>query len=218
MRDVRDWASLLAAIGTLTLGAIAARGARRDPLARAIMALCFVLFGWNISVVAQRLVHSARVFEILDSVSTALSPPLVLEVVIAFIGAAKRHRSTRIGAWCAFGALAATSIVAPDDGWWALAFLVCWMVVFVLQITLLVQYLRRATEAREKAARASSWRRSPLAARAPRATLRTPPACPRRTSARSARSSPPRCSSRSSSGSTSSMRASRRGRRSTWRG
>jgi signal transduction histidine kinase len=151
MRDVRDWASLLAAIGTLTLGAIAARGARRDPLARAIMALCFVLFGWNISVVAQHLVHSARVFEILDSVSTALSPPLVLEVVIAFIGAAKRHRGTRIGAWCAFGGLAAASIVFPDNGWWALAFLVGWMIVFALQITLLVRYLRRATEAREKA-------------------------------------------------------------------
>lgn len=148
---VRDWASLLAAIATLTLGMVAARGARRDPLARAIMALCFVLFGWNISVIAQRIVHYARVFEVLDSVCTALSPPLVLEVVIIFIGAAKRHRGTRIGAWSTFGALAAASIITPDGQWWALVFLVCWMLVFVLQMALLVRYLRRATEAREKA-------------------------------------------------------------------
>lgn len=151
LREVRDWASLLAAIGTLTLGAIAARGARRDPLARAITALCFVLFGWNFSVLAQRIVHHARVFEILDSVSTALSPPLVLEVVIAFIGAGTRHRGLRIGAWAAFGALAAASVLVPDERWWSLTFLVCWMSVFAVEVTLLVRYLRRASEAREKA-------------------------------------------------------------------
>lgn len=148
---MRDWASLLAAIGTLALGAVAARGARRDPLARAITALCFVLFGWNFSVLAQRIVHHARVFEVLDSVSTALSPPLVLEVVIAFIGAGRRHRVLRAAAWSAFGTLAAASILAPDSRWWAALFLACWMAVFVVQMTLLVRYLRRAAEAREKA-------------------------------------------------------------------
>lgn len=148
---VRDWTSLLAAIGTLTLGMIAARSARRDPLARAVTALCFVLFGWNIAVLAQRILQHTRLFEILDSVSTALSPPLVLEVVMTFIGASKRHRGTRIGVWAAFGSLALTSIVTPDGQWWAVVFLTCWLVVFVLQVVLLVRYLRRATQAREKA-------------------------------------------------------------------
>lgn len=151
LREMRDWASLLAAIGTLALGAIAARGARREPLARAIMALCFVLFGWNFSVLAQRIVHHSRVFELLDSVSTALSPPLVLEVVIAFIGAQARHRGLRVGAWAAFGSLAAASILAPEELWWAVAFLGCWVVAFAVQVTLLVRYLRKATEVREKA-------------------------------------------------------------------
>jgi two-component system sensor histidine kinase HydH len=151
MLRVRDWTSLVAAIVTLTLGAMAARGARKDPLARALTALCFVLFGWNFSTIAQRIVHYARAFEILDSVSTALSPALVLEFVIAFMGAGRRHRGLRVGAWSTFGALALTSILVPDSPWWAGAFLACWLAVFLLQMTLLVRYLRRASEASEKA-------------------------------------------------------------------
>ena len=145
---MRDWASLLAAIGTLSLGALAAR---RGPLGRRIATLCFVLFGWNFAVLAQRVTHQSRPFEMLDSVCTALSPPLVLEVVIAFIGAATRHRGPRVGAWSTFGALALTSLIAPDSQWWAFAFLGSWIVIFAFEIALLVRYLRATPEPQEKA-------------------------------------------------------------------
>ena len=52
---MRDWVSLLAAIGNLSLAVISLSSGRRSPLARPIAALCFVLFGWNFSVLAHHL-------------------------------------------------------------------------------------------------------------------------------------------------------------------
>jgi signal transduction histidine kinase len=145
MREVRDWASLLAAIGTLTLGALALRP--RDPLARRIAALCFVLFGWNFSVLAQRIVRQQRAFEALDSVCTALSPLFVLEVVLAFVG--RRAREVRIAAWVVFGGLGLSALVRPDDDVWAMIFLVAWAFTLVVDFVLLVRHLRAAA-ARER--------------------------------------------------------------------
>lgn len=159
LTQLREGASLLSAIGTLSLGVLALR-VRKSQLARAIAALCFVLFGWNIAVVAQGIVRSHPAFAVLDAVSTALTPPLVLEVVLVFIGEASRRRSARLAAWAYFGPLAVASLGGLfsgtllawiDGGIWAGWFLAGWLVTFVYELVLLGRYLRSTAEVIEKA-------------------------------------------------------------------
>jgi len=51
-------------------------------------------------------------YDVLDAVFTALSPPLVLEVVVRFAGELRRRRSVRVLAWAFFGGLALASLGA----------------------------------------------------------------------------------------------------------
>ncbi|HVH43402.1 MAG TPA: hypothetical protein VM925_13705, partial [Labilithrix sp.] len=117
IRDLRDWMSLLAAVGNLSLAVIAIFGGRKSPLAKPLAALCFVLFGWNFSVLAHHVLRASGgpngdAFTIVDTFFTALSPPLVLEVVLSFVGESRRHRRIRGAAWLVFGGLAALSLFA----------------------------------------------------------------------------------------------------------
>src|SRR4051794_25780329 len=90
MRELRDWMSLLAAIGHLSLAVVALASGRRSTLARPVAALCFVLFGWNFSTIGRH-VFGGSAFPVLDSMFTALSPPMTLEVVLRFVGQARRR-------------------------------------------------------------------------------------------------------------------------------
>lgn len=51
-------------------------------------------------------------YDVLDAVFTALSPPLVLEVVVRFAGELRRRRSVRVLAGAFFGGLALASLGA----------------------------------------------------------------------------------------------------------
>src|SRR3954470_17637137 len=106
MRELRDWMSLLAAVGHLSLAVTALASGRRSAVARPLAALCFVLFGWNFATLAQHL-FGGTALSVLDSAFTALSPPLVLEVVLRFVGEGRRRRLARGAAWLFFGTLTA---------------------------------------------------------------------------------------------------------------
>lgn len=159
LTSFRDWMSLLAAVGHLSLAVTAMVAGGRTPLSRRLAVLCFVLFGWNFATLAQHLV-GGRTFTVFDSVFTALSPPAVLEVVVTFVGKARRHRPARALAWAAFGALATASLGGlasqawldwQDEPSWALLFLVAWVPTFAFEIVLLSRHLARSADQREKA-------------------------------------------------------------------
>ena len=151
--------SLLAAVGHLSLAVTALAWGRRSAVARPLAALCFVLFGWNFATLAQHLFHGT-LFAVLDSAFTALSPPLVLEVVLRFVGKGRRHRAARVAVWATFGALALVALLAlvvpqavawSEGSLWAAVFLSGWVPTLALELVLLVQHLVRSTDAREKA-------------------------------------------------------------------
>lgn len=159
MRELRDWMSLLAAIGHLSLAVTALTTARRSALSRPLAALCFVLFGWNFATLAHH-VFGADAFSVLDAAFTALSPPLVLEVVLRFVGQGKRHRAARLVAWLVFGGLAVVSLLGlvskeaaawVDAPSWAGAFLAGWVPALLFEIFLLVRHLRQSHDPAEKA-------------------------------------------------------------------
>ena len=151
--------SLFAAIGHLSLAVTALASGRRSAVARPLAALCFVLFGWNFATLAQHLFGGVT-FSVLDSTFTALSPPLVLEVVLRFVGEVRRQRLARGLVWLVFGALAAVTLsqlvssraVAWVDGWgWNAVFLAGWTPTLVFEVVLLVRHLNRSSDAGEKA-------------------------------------------------------------------
>lgn len=164
IHETRDWLSLFAAAFNLALAVIAFVGGRRSGLGNRLAALCFVLFGWNFATLAHHL-HRAGggnrndAFGILDPVFTALSPPLVLEVVLAFVGASRKYASIRVIAWILFGGLALSALGAfvsdalaawPDSETWALVFLSAYAPSFVFEIVVLVRHLRSTTSLGEK--------------------------------------------------------------------
>ena len=151
--------SLLAAIGHLSLAVTALLSGRRSALARPLAALCFVLFGWNFATLAHH-VLGAPAFSVLDSAFTALSPPLVLEVVLCFVGQARRQRTARVLVWLAFGALAAAALVGlvwsevaawTESARWAALFLAGWVPTLLFELLVLVRHLRGANDLAEKA-------------------------------------------------------------------
>jgi two-component system sensor histidine kinase HydH len=151
--------SLLAAIGHLSLAVTALVSGRRSALARPLAALCFVLFGWNFTTLAHH-VLGAPAFSVLDLAFTALSPPLVLEVVLRFVGQARRQRTVRMVVWLAFGGLAAASLVGlvskevaawTESAGWAALFLAGWVPTLLFELLVLVRHLRGASDLAEKA-------------------------------------------------------------------
>ncbi len=155
----RFWFSLLASIGTLSLAATALLAGRRSALARPLAIFCFALFGWNFATVGRFLLGGDPP-TVVDAVFTALSPPCLLDFILAFVGETRRRRRERIAAWAVFGALAGVSaiglgskaIVQWIDGiQWAGWFMVGWVPSSALSAYLVVKHLGRSADAREKA-------------------------------------------------------------------
>lgn len=155
----RFWFSLLAAIGTLSLAATALVAGRKSTLSRPLATFCFALFGWNFATLGQRTMGGDAP-TVLDALFTALSPPCLLEFILAFVGEGKRWRRSRIAAWVMFGSLSLVSLGGfgskaiirfIDDPLWAAWFLVGWIPSSVLSAYVLVKHLGRTADAREKA-------------------------------------------------------------------
>jgi signal transduction histidine kinase len=156
----RDGMALLAAIGHLSLAVTALAFGGRTPLSRRLALLCFLLFGWNFTTVGSHFLGGGPTFTVLDAVFTALSPAAVFEVVLAFVGAARRHRTARVLAWTFFGGLAAASLAGLlsdgmlrwiDEPGWSAILLVGWVPTLAYEVLLLSRYLARALDQREKA-------------------------------------------------------------------
>jgi two-component system, NtrC family, sensor histidine kinase HydH len=159
MKDVRDWVSLFAAIGHLSIAVTAMLSARKSALARPLAGLCFVLFGWNFATLAHHVIGGSA-FEVFDAAFTALSPAALFELVLTFVGQSKRLRPARALVWGAFGALSAASFTGLfskamldwiDRPSWSIWFLVAWVPSIVFEVWLLVRHLRSSSEQREKA-------------------------------------------------------------------
>jgi two-component system, NtrC family, sensor histidine kinase HydH len=168
VRGGREWMSLLAAIGTISLAALAVSRSRRErgsPLLRRLAALSFVLFGWNFAVVAGHIARArgsdpSTTFGVLDDFFTAASPPMVFEMVLGFIGESRQHRGARAFTWALFGLLAVASLGSlvssslvgwTESTYWLLGFLGGWVLTLSYAVFLLLRYLGRASDVREKA-------------------------------------------------------------------
>jgi signal transduction histidine kinase len=156
--DARYWISLLAAVGHLSLAFTAFFAGRRSTLGRPLAALCFALFGWNFATVAHHLL-GGDAFNALDSFFSALSPPLLFEMIVRFVGQTRRYRAVRGLVWALFGALAIASLAALrskealawlDEPSWAAWFLAGWLPSLVLQFVLLGRHLVKTSDIEEK--------------------------------------------------------------------
>jgi signal transduction histidine kinase len=159
MTELRTWMSLFAAIGHLTLAITALLAARRSAVARPLSLLCIALFAWNFATLARH-VLGVSAFQVADSVFTALTPPLVVEFVLAFVGQTRRWRLQRAAAWLGLGSLAVASLgglgsraifVWLDSPSWSAAFLVGWLPTLVFELRLLVRHLTGTSDLPEKA-------------------------------------------------------------------
>jgi signal transduction histidine kinase len=155
----REWMCLVAALGNLTLAILSVVRGRQSVVARPLALLCFALFAWNFAIVAED-VSGASAWSVADSFFTALSPPLMLELVATFVGGRRARRPIVVAAYCAFSALALSSLsglVGPwglrwiDSGTWAAIFLGAWCPTLTLSLTWLVRHLLASREAEEKA-------------------------------------------------------------------
>lgn len=156
----RDGMALLAAIGHLSLAVTALVSGGRTPLSRRLALLCFLLFGWNFTIIGSHRLGGGATFAVLDAAFTALSPPAVFELVLSFVGLGRRHRLARAAAWFFFGTLAGTSLtgaVSPsvlawvDEPSWAGFFLLGWVPTLAFEVVILSRYLSRSLGQREKA-------------------------------------------------------------------
>jgi len=157
--NVRDWVQILASVGHLMLAVLCLVRGGRSALARPLALLCLALFGWNFATLAHHLT-GAPLWNWLDAIFTALSPPLVFHLIVAFVGMRRVHQRLVQAAYVAFGAFAlvsSTAFIAPwartwiDSPAWATLFLVGWAPLLVSGLLLLVRHLIRSTDVDEKA-------------------------------------------------------------------
>ncbi|WP_394845822.1 ATP-binding protein [Pendulispora brunnea] len=154
--DFRDATFLLAAVGHLALAILCvSRGGirgRRGPLAFPLALLAFDLFGWTFAVFCNHLAPSAA-WRALDAVFSALAPPVVLHVVLAFVGRLRVRRLLVRALYAGYALFALSSIATTsiESRAWAAVFLAGWLPTFVYEVWLLVQHLRASGDADEKA-------------------------------------------------------------------
>jgi two-component system, NtrC family, sensor histidine kinase HydH len=159
MSTFRDWTLLFAAIGLLSLAVMSFLARGKSTVARPLALMCLSMFGWNFTTLANHVV-GGDAFSVMDSVFTAVMPPLVLEVVLAFIGQKRRWRPFRLLVWLVLGSLAVASlgafgstmffewISAPS---WSAWFLVGWVPTYAGGMWLLARHLGATADPNEKA-------------------------------------------------------------------
>jgi signal transduction histidine kinase len=156
---VREWMFLLASVGHLALASVSLTRSSKSIMGRPLALLCFGLFGWNFASLAENL-SRGPMWSVLDAVFTALSPPLMLYLVAAFVGALRAHLRVVALAWVLFGALALSSATGffsargrewDDSTGWASVFLGAWLPTLATSLGWLVRHLARSPEPDEKA-------------------------------------------------------------------
>ena len=157
--SARDWVQLLASVGHLVLAVLCLVRGGKSSLSRPLLLLCLDLFGWNFATLAQH-VTGAPLWDWVDAVLTAMSPPLALHLVVTFVGTRRVHSRPLQAAYIAFGALAlvsSTAIIVPwtrrwiDSPAWAVLLLAGWAPILSFGLVLLVRHLVASTDLDEKA-------------------------------------------------------------------
>jgi signal transduction histidine kinase len=158
--SAQEWLGLVAALGNLALAILSVVRGRESAVARPLALLCLALCAWNFASVAESASVEGPWWGVFDAIFTALSPPLLLELVATFVGR-KRARVRIIAvAYVVFGALALSS--APGFFWawgrawagssaWALVFLAGFLPTLAIVLTWLVQHLTSTRLPDEKA-------------------------------------------------------------------
>jgi len=157
-----DLLGLVAATGLLALGLFALSRGRRDPVGRVFALLAGDLALWNLATVLFR-VTAEPAWHWLDVTFSPWTPPLVLHLVTAWVGRARRARPWLIAAYVAFGALSLSSFAAWFFDWarawldspaWSIAFLAGWFPIMATSLALLWREIRARREAPLAATRA----------------------------------------------------------------
>lgn len=155
----RDWSLLVAAIAHLALALLSVSRAGKNPLALPLSLLAFDFFGWTFATLCNRQLVSP-LWRPLDMVFTALAPPLVLHVVLTFVGK-RRANGRALGlAYALFAALAVSSVPAFFTRWgvswiespvWVALFLGGWLPTAIWELWFLLRHLRSGVDADEQA-------------------------------------------------------------------
>jgi two-component system, NtrC family, sensor histidine kinase HydH len=155
--STREHHFILAAIGHLVLVVLSAARAKQNRLARAVAMLSLDCFGWAFAAYCNRRIN-IQPWRTIDAFLSALTPVLVLYVVLLFLGQATRRRTILRVAIVYFGALAVSSLPALLGGaglaWiesptWAAVFLLGWIPSFVFEVVLLFKHMREQVDAGE---------------------------------------------------------------------
>jgi two-component system, NtrC family, sensor histidine kinase HydH len=153
------WMYLLGAAGQLMLAGLCFARGRRSPVALRLAFLCLAMFGWCFASLAANATGSED-WGLLDTCLSALSPPLVLHLVVTFVGARRAYRRVVIAEYVFFLLLSLSCLagfVIPSAHGWASSkaqdyvFLAGWLPALVLIIVLLARHLRFAPDTDEKA-------------------------------------------------------------------
>jgi two-component system, NtrC family, sensor histidine kinase HydH len=154
-----DWLLVVAAIGHATLAALAFARGGASPLARPLAFLCCAMFGWCFAGLAHH-VTQASYWGWVDDAFTAISPPLALHLIVAFVGARRVHVRVLAASYLAFGvmslvALSAFVLAAPRvwlaSPTWAALELAVWVPMLAYGLALLLRHLATTADADEKA-------------------------------------------------------------------
>jgi signal transduction histidine kinase len=180
---LNNWTSIVSAAGVLTLGFLVLwRGARtqrgagahrgppaqrsplaqRNPLALPLGLLCIDMFAWIFTSLAYSLSGKVQWYWLTVTFSP-LTPPLALQVVLAFVGRLRQLRTALVASYVVFGALALSSAAAffvPAAGSWAgsrrwsLTVVCLWAPLLLLQGAVLLRHIRAATTSPDEQMRA----------------------------------------------------------------
>ena len=151
--------SLAGCAGQLALALVALRRSTQSRLAIPLLLLFLDVFAWNLASLLERMFGEAA-WGWLDHTASALTAPLALEFVLAFVGQRRRFARLRILVWIPFVCLSMiptlglASPLARDwnlSGPWAAALAICSIPAMSLAIGLLLWHLRNASDSREQA-------------------------------------------------------------------
>jgi two-component system, NtrC family, sensor histidine kinase HydH len=154
-----DWLLVVAAVGHATLAWLSFARGGRSALARPLGLLCCAMFGWCFAGLAHH-VTGASFWGWVDDAFTALSPPLALHVIVAFVGARRIHVRVLAASYLAFGAMGAIALSAllltTPRAWlasraWAGLELAVWAPMLAYGLALLLRHLVTTADPDEKA-------------------------------------------------------------------
>lgn len=164
-----QWLSLAACGGILILAFVVLLRGARNPLSLPLGLLCIDMFVWNFATLAYK-VSGEQVWLWLDTSFSPFTPPLVLHVVLAFVGLLRRLRWLLIPVYLGYSVLSLGSAVflfvpaeklpgllafvhghAPGGlSWWSTAYIGGWLPLLVLELVLLVRHLKHTTDLGEQ--------------------------------------------------------------------